>query len=71
MIHDPKIEVTCDGEGCVAITEVEPKYVYGTVFGSGGQYDCSEQAVEKAILLDNWTIVNGKHFCENCSESED
>lgn len=46
MLFDPKIEVICDNqdEGCIESIYIEPEYVYMSISGAGGHYDCSDKA---------------------------
>lgn len=67
MIHDAKVEVTCDGRACTESVEIEPEYVYRTMSGSSGHYDCSESAIEDKLPEKGWTVADGKHLCESCS----
>lgn len=66
MIHDPKIEVTCDGEGCGESIEIQPDYKYLDYSGKNGFYDCSDTAIIKQLERDGWTEKDGKTFCESC-----
>ena len=65
MIHDVRVEITCDGEKCRESIEVMPDFTYLNYFGSGGSYDCSVLA--RKIRAEGWTIDDGKHYCESCS----
>lgn len=68
MIHDPKVEVTCDGKDCRESVEIQPEYVYRNMSGSSGFYDCSDSAIEDKLPKEGWTAADGKHLCESCSE---
>jgi hypothetical protein len=71
-IHDPRIEVTCDGEGCRESIEVIPDYKYRSMASSSGFYDCSDSAIEDKLTDEGWLVENGKYFCgENCKPKED
>lgn len=68
MIHDAKVEVTCDGEKCRESIEVQPDYTYPNYSGKGGSYDTSDSAIERKIEEEGWEVVDGKHYCESCAE---
>ena len=65
MIHDPRVEVTCDGNGCTESLEIQPNY---DLSGMNGSYDCSDYAIEKQIKADGWSVEDGNHYCESCTE---
>lgn len=67
MIHDAKVEVTCDGD-CGECLEVEPEYKYTNYSGGGGHYDCSDDALNEKVEREGWTVDEDKHYCENCKE---
>lgn len=66
MIHDARVEITCDGENCHESIMVQPDYVYTSQSGAGGHYDCRESAIEKKLLREGWGVRDGKHYCEDC-----
>lgn len=66
MIHDAKVEVTCDGKGCGESIEIEPEYVYRNYSGSSGYYDTSDDAIERKLEREGWTVLDGQHYCEDC-----
>lgn len=68
MIHDARVEVTCDGKGCTESIEIQPDFVYRSVSGASGYYDCSDSAIEEKLPAEGWTAADGKHFCESCAE---
>ena len=68
MIHDAKVEVTCDG-GCGDSIEIQPQFVCPTYSGNNGYYDTSDSAIEKHLLAEDWTVQDGMHFCESCTET--
>lgn len=69
MIHDAKVEVTCDGEHCQESIDIEPSWVYASWNENSGFYDCSESAIEKKLIAEGWDIgKNGTHLCEGCKE---
>ena len=77
MIHDPQVEVSCDGDGCRESIYIEPKYVYRDYSGRSGYYDCSNSAIEKLLIRDGWKVEedgddgeDNKHFCESCAEAK-
>lgn len=58
MLHDPLIEITCDGDGCSVIDSI------GLTACARG-YD--ERNVEDAIEGKGWvTIGDNRHLCEDC-----
>jgi hypothetical protein len=61
MIHDARVEVTCDT--CSASIDVWPEYVYRNWSGSSGYYDASESAIEAKLEHEGWFIQEGKHYC--------
>jgi len=69
MIHDPQIEITCDGVNCPDSITVQPEYVYSNYGGGGGRYNTDDDAIESLLTSAGWLVQNGKHFCcELCSE---
>lgn len=72
MIHDAKIEVTCDTPSCNGWIEIQPQYVYGGINHTDGRYDVSDKAINKELITTyDWTVVDGKHFCERCSSEKE
>jgi len=67
MIHDAKVEVTCDREGCWASTEVELSYVYGGAMHAAGKYDDSDKAILESVKKQDW-IVDEETSKQYCSE---
>ena len=65
MIHDPKVEVTCDGKGCQAHIPIEPEYTYNNYSGDSGQYECGDDAIEERLESRRWVVQDGKHYCCN------
>ena len=68
MIHDVRVEVTCDGENCREYIEVALNYVYSDYSGVNGHYDNSEDSINAEIERDGWMVNEDKHYCENCKE---
>ena len=66
MIHDAKVEVTCDGD-CGESLVIEPEYKYMSYSGAGGHYDCSDKALNKTIEKEGWNVDGDKQYCEECS----
>ena len=67
MIHDAKVEVTCDGARC-------DEFVFADLHaGSRNTYIAEDSAIEREIARDyEWIVINGKHYCsEHCSKSGD
>jgi hypothetical protein len=71
VIHDAKVEVTCDGNGCMESIEICPDYVYFDYSGNNGGYDTSNDAIEKKLDEFDWVVIDGKHLCESCQPEED
>lgn len=67
MIHDAKIEVTCDGEHCRESIEIQPDYVYRDRSAASGHYETRDSFIETKISEEGWTVKDGKHFCESCA----
>lgn len=65
MIHDAKVEATCDEDGCHESVQLEPKYVYASMSGAGGHYDTSERALNSLLENEGWTVVDDKTYCES------
>lgn len=64
MIHDAKVEVTCDGERCRSSVDVDLHMVYPDLSGRGGRYDHDDVKVEKSLVAnEGWIVIEGKHFC--------
>jgi len=64
MIHDAKVEVTCDGKGCYDGVQVEPEFVYSGMSESSGRYDTSDKAIERKLGSEHeWIVDDGKHYC--------
>lgn len=75
MIHDAKVEVTCDGKGCRESIDVELPFTYPDYSGKGGRCDHRPAVVNKLVKREGWTVIgdddDAKHFCENCAEDRD
>lgn len=75
MIHDAKVEVTCDHDGCTDNVFIEPDYVYRTMSENSGYYDTSDKAIHEKLEAEGWFVQDDKTFCQNHepedSESED
>jgi hypothetical protein len=67
MIHDAIVEVTCDGD-CGNHLMISPEYKYTSYSGSGGHYDCSDEAINEKVEKEGWVIDGENHYCEGCSE---
>lgn len=71
MIHDAKVEVTCDGERCTENVFLEPEYVYQSYNGGGGHYDTRDKSLFKLLVDEGWTVTDEeKTFCESCAEKQ-
>jgi hypothetical protein len=70
MIHDAKVEVTCDGTNCDEFIEITPHIVYLNGNPDGGVYDTSDRALEKQIESSGWIISDDKQYCsEYCAQA--
>lgn len=70
MIHDPQVEVTCDGKWCDESIHITPEYTYNDYSGKSGQYACEDSDIEAKLLAEDWIVCNGKHYCcEECAEA--
>lgn len=74
MIHDAKIEVTCDGNAgmCRSNEFYEPPYVYSTYSGKDGRYDDDDKKIETWLVDEcSWIVRDGKHYCcEECADGK-
>ena len=78
MIHDAKIEVTCDNDDCNESVDVSPPYVYRTLRGDDGCYDTSDDTIKRELKsAHGWEVrerysaryeTRTLHFCcEECA----
>ena len=66
MIHEPEVEVTCDGEKCINESHVFLPMDWGV-----GGYDLEEKKAENLLINDHgWTVKEGKHYCRHCDPEE-
>lgn len=66
MIHDPVVEVTCDGERCRESVYTRLAYTYGGVMHTKGSYDADDAQVEARLMDDhNWRVKSGRHYCSD------
>lgn len=79
MIHDAKVEVTCDGHNCCESIAIELPFVYPSYSGRNGRYDHDPEGVNKRVRKEGWTVIesedgdedHAKHFCEGCAPEEE
>ena len=72
MIHDARIEVTCDGRRCAEAIDVYPHYVYFDYSGKSGKYEDSDEVIEELIEKEEWIVKDGKHYCcKECAGGEE
>lgn len=65
MLHDPEMEVTCDGDDC-------QEHVFLPMTWSVGGYDLSDTDAERVLDGDHyWLTVGDDHFCEICRKEFD
>jgi len=71
MIHDAIVQVSCDGNGCAEIAEVQPEFVYPDYSGKNGYYDTRDEKIESKLVREyGWTVKDGKHFCGECGPED-
>ena len=67
-MHDPMVEVTCDGEDCWASVELGMNYVYGAMHESTGRYVLPRPS---EIAYFEWVTEEhpdgDMHFCPDCA----
>jgi hypothetical protein len=71
MLHDPFVEVTCDGEGCRETIDVEMEFFYLDYSGKNGYYDHEDGKIEAKLVEEfEWIVVpsddedeSNKHYC--------
>jgi hypothetical protein len=72
MIHDARMEVTCDHLECEDFISISPPYVYTDFNGDNGYYDTGDstlnELIEKEGWLVKWTVNSYRHYCEDCKE---
>ena len=70
MIHDAKIEVTCDNSECDDYIEISPPYVYGDYSGNNGYYDTDDSTLNELIKQQEWGFIETEdgyeYYCEDC-----
>lgn len=79
MIHDAKVEVTCDNDGCPGNVSIELDPDYRNVAGHCEHYDSINDEIEEKLVKDHgwvvrnethhgWIVRDGRHFCNpGCS----
>ena len=61
MIHDAKVEVTCDGEDCRESMFVDLQA------GARNTYLASDSIIEREVEREGWIVRDGNHYCsEEC-----
>jgi len=63
MIHDAKVEVTCDSRNCYGSEDIDLEYKYNNYSGDSGYYDSNESDIEDKLKDLDWVVKSGKHFC--------
>ena len=64
-IHNPEVEVTCDG----TIPEGHQcsEHLYLPMGWGVGGYDLSDEKAGKILEMEHdWKTVNGRHYCGDC-----
>jgi len=69
MIHDAKIEITCDGNCCSESIEYDMPFVFSDYSGESGHYASNDADIETFLNDDDWIVDGDKHFC--CEECKD
>ncbi len=60
MIHDPEIEVTCDGTNC-------GNSVFLPMRWNVNGYNLEDLDAKRLLDTDHyWLTVEGNHYCEDC-----
>jgi len=67
MIHDAKVEVTCDGADCFESIDIQLDYVYGGIMGTDGRYNDDDDDINNKVDKQGWTVDGDEHFCSNCA----
>lgn len=67
MIHEPTIGIECDECGHTEI--IEPEYKYFDYSGERGEYDCSDEAVMRAVERMGWYCEDDRHLCDECKNA--
>ena len=62
MIHDAKVEVTCDGKNC------DQSIFVDLPAGARNNYIAEDSAIEKDVAAQGWIVRGAAHFC--CEECE-
>ena len=61
MMHDTKVEITCDGENCSESITIDT-----TALAGGG---CDTRYAETEVEQNHWLWVSeDEHYCEDCRE---
>ena len=68
MVHDPVMEIQCDG--CEDIICFNAEYKYRDYSGNGGYYDFDDKAIKKFIEKENWITKGDQQFCEDCDDED-
>jgi len=64
MIHDPEIEVTCDGTDC-------EESVYLSMWWTTGGYNRTDDSIDNLLVADhNWLVKGDSHYCEHCKTDQ-
>ena len=78
MIHDAKVEVTCDARWCNSFEYIDLEWKYTDYSGNNGYYDSNENDIEAKLLDLDWVVypcqpkendteIKTYHFCcEDC-----
>jgi hypothetical protein len=74
MIHDAKVEVSCDGDGCLESIEIGLPFRFPNYSGKGGRYDHRAEAVHPLIRKEGWRVTgdddDAEHLCPECAGPE-
>jgi hypothetical protein len=72
MIHDAKVEVTCDGKGCRENLFIQLEPFYPTYSGRGGRYDHDDRKTNRGVQAEGWRVGDdgSTHYCWACAARE-
>ena len=69
MIHDAKVEVTCDARCCIGSEYIDLEWKYDNYSGDTGYFDSNENDIEDKLKKLGWVVAGEHHFCcKDCYE---
>jgi len=66
MLLDMTIRVRCDGPECTEVERAHPKWTHTQSHESTGHFDESDLAIKNELENYGWSVVTGKHYCQDC-----